>query len=160
MFLLSALVGHCGGIARLSYGTGLPLFFISACGMAHGFGGCVGLKKMFLNSFIFLNDFFHYKHTKSHRHHRPRAPLPRHPHPAPSTADRRPPTADRRPPTAERRPPSADRRAPTAQRSAAQRSAAQRSASSCRVARVPFARHRRVTRASRTHARTPLTTDH
>jgi len=33
LFLLNALVGHCGGIARRDYGTGLMLFF-SACAMA------------------------------------------------------------------------------------------------------------------------------
>ena len=32
---------------------------------------------------IFFDDLFHYKHTTSHRHHRPRAPPPRRPHPAP-----------------------------------------------------------------------------
>jgi len=32
------VAGHCGGIARRDYGTGLTLFVFSACGMAHGCG--------------------------------------------------------------------------------------------------------------------------
>ena len=92
---------------------------------------------------------------------RPSPPSPAGAAAPPSTPCAAAAALDRRPPSAERRAPSADRAAERseaersgAERSGAERSRAERSAASCRVARVPPARHSRVTRASRTHAYT------
>ena len=122
---------------------------------------------------FFFDGLFHYKHTTSHRHHRPRAPPPRRPHPAPPP----PPPPPSPPSTAApvRSGPVRSGRVVSCRvvsRHVVSCRVVSRHVVSCRVvscpvrsaqrrvARVSLARHSRVTRASRTHAHTPLTTDH
>ena len=87
-----------------------------------------------LLSLLFLILLKKELHTTSRRRNRPAAAPPSTLRAAAATVDRRPSTAD------------------------PHRTAPHRTASPCRDARVPLAHHSRVTRASRTHAHTPLTT--